>query len=220
MASVSSRAGRGWRSSPPKAAAATSLALAGLTLTALAATALAATALAAPATLTGFLLRSGEQTGFRVRTRPATQTSVAAFVKSSGGTKRQKLTETAQLLKEGFVAASDEQLGATHGRQGFSLAIEFTSPAGAEAGAGDRFTTAFTQQKGAKLSRFRIKAVPSARGVLARYPGGTSTANVYWTEGQCAFGSGDLVAKQAGSVVPPVVAGVKRLYKRTGGTCP
>lgn len=189
-------------------------------LATLAAIALTATALAATGTLTGFLLRSGEQTGFRVRTRPATQTSVATFVDTGGGTKQQRLTETAQLLKEGFVAASDEQLGATHGRQGFALVIEFTSPTGAQAGAGDLLTTAFTQQPGAKVSRFRIKAVPSARGVLARYPGGTSTANVYWTEGQCAFGSGDIVAKDAGPVIPPVVAGVKRLYKRTRGTCP
>lgn len=189
-------------------------------LAALAAAALAATALAATGTLTGFLLRTGEQTGYRVRTRPATQTSVATFVNFGGGTKAQRLTETAQLLKEGFVAASDEQLGATHGRQGFSLAIEFTSPTGAQAGAGDFLATAVTQQKGAKVSRFRIKAVPSARGVLARYPGGTSTANVYWTEGQCAFGSGDFIPKQAGPVTAPVVAGVERLYRRTGGTCP
>jgi hypothetical protein len=191
-----------------------------LALATLAAIALTATALATTGILTGFLLRSGEQTGFRVRTRPATQTSVATFVNFGGGTKAERSTETARLLKEGFVAASDEQLGATHGRQGFSLAIEFTSPTGAEAGAGDLFTTAVTQQHGAQVSRFRIRAVPSARGLLARYPGGTSTANVYWTEGQCAFGSGDLVAKHAGPVTPPVVAGVERLYRRTGGTCP
>lgn len=186
---------------------------------ALALAVLAGGALAAAGGLTGFLLRSGEQTGFHLHGRPVTQTTITAFVNFGGGTRKERQTETAQLTKEGFVLASNEQLSASGGRAGFSLAMEFTSPTGASAAAGDLLKTAIQGQKGSKLSRFRVKGVPSARGVLAR--GGTvDTANVYWTEGSCAFGSGDYIPSGAGPVTAPVITGAQKLNRRTRGTCP
>jgi hypothetical protein len=195
----------------PKALAATAV-----VVVAMAATALAATSIG----LTSFLLRSGEQTGFAVPAGSVhTQTTVKAFVNFSGGTKKQKQAEAAELEKAGFVAASDEQLRASHGRQGFSLVMEFTGSAGARLAAAKLFKMAVQGQKGAKLGYFRVKGISSARGVAA-VSSGVSTANVYWTEGRCAFGSGDYVPKHAGALTKPVTSGALALHARTKGTCP
>jgi hypothetical protein len=194
----------------PRAAAGTALVLAVMTATALAATSVG---------LTGFLLGSGEQTAFRVSGHPATQSTVKAFVHFSGGTRKEKQIETAQLDKAGFVAAADEQLRAPHGRQGFSLVIEFAGSAGARATVAELLKQAILVQPGAKLTHFKVKGVAGAHGVTA-VTAIVSTANVYWTEGRCAFGSGDYVPKGASAASKPVISGVLALHARTKGTCP
>ena len=181
---------------------------------------LAASALAAGVGLTGFLLRSGEQTGYPVTGKRATQNSIEAYVNYGGGSKKQKRAETAELKKAGFLEAADEQLRASHGREAFSLVMEFSSSAGAQTIAAGLLSNAIKLQgKSAKLSRFTIPGVPSAAGVVAK-AGRVATANVYWTAGDCAFGSGDYVPKHAGPVSTPVIAGVKALDKRIYDSCP
>jgi hypothetical protein len=170
--------------------------------------------------LSSFLLSSHEQTAYSVSGHPSTQSSTKAFVNYGGGSKKAKETETAELTKAGFIAAADEQLQASHGRQGFSLVMEFTSAAGARTAAVYLFKNAISEQgKGAKLTRFKVKGVSSAKGVIA-HGAGASTSNVYWSDGQCAFGSGDYVPKQAGALDKPVISGVQSLHKRVKGACP
>lgn len=196
----------------PKVLIATSLALATTAAAALGATS---------SGLAGFLLRSGEQTGFRVHGAPRTQTSVQAFVSFAGGSTKAKQTETAVLEKAGFVAASEEQLRASHGRQAFSLVMEFTSSASARAAVAYLIKSAAQGQKakGTKIATYRVKGVPSARGVTA-VNRTVSTANNYWTEGRCAFGSGDYITKRTDPLSGPVISGVQALYRRTKGVCP
>jgi hypothetical protein len=183
--------------------------------------AVAATALAVVTrSLSSFLLSSHEQTGYSVSGHPAIQSSTKAFVSYGGGSTKTKETETAELTKAGFIAAADEQLRASHGRQGFSLVMEFTSAAGAQSAATNLFKNAIAQQgKGAKLIRFKVKGVPGAKGVIA-VGAGASTSNVYWADGQCAFGSGDYVPKQAGALDKPVITGVQSVHQRVKGACP
>jgi hypothetical protein len=194
----------------PRALAAAALVLAVMTAGAAAATSIG---------LTGFLLGSGEQTAFRVSGHPATQSTVKAFVNGAGGTKKEKQIEAAQLEKAGFVAAADEQLRASHGRQGFSLVMEFGGSAGARAAVAVLFKNAVLGQQGAKLAYFKVKGVAGTHGVTA-VTRTVSTANVYWTEGRCTFGSGDYVPKRASAVSKPVIRGVLALQARTKGTCP
>ena len=127
--------------------------------------------------------------------------------------------EAAQLEKAGFVAAADEQLRASHGRQGFSLVMEFGGSAGARAAVAVLFKNAVLGQQGAKLEYFKVKGVAGTHGVTA-VTRTVSTANVYWTEGRCTFGSGDYVPKRASAVSKPVIRGVLALQARTKGTCP
>ena len=74
-------------------------------------------------------------------------------------------------------------------------------------------------QKGAKIAHFRVKGVPGARGVTA-HSGNVSTANAYWADGHCTFGSGDYVPEHAGPLSKPVISGIQSLYRRVKGACP
>jgi hypothetical protein len=179
----------------------------------------ATTTFAAPSGLIGFLLRSGEQTGFSVEGRPAVQKSIKAVVNYGGGSRKQRQTITQLLTKGGFVAAADEHLRASDGRAGFSLVMEFESAASARAAATYLLKLAIQQQKGATVSRFKVKGV-GAHGVLATGPNVVDTANLYWTEGRCAFGSGDFVPSKADAVSRPVITGAQSLFKRSEATCP
>jgi prepilin-type processing-associated H-X9-DG protein len=191
-----------------------------LAVTVLMVFAAAGTALAvATASLSSFLLSSGEQTNYKVSGHPATQDSIKAFVNYGGGSKKDKQAETAELLKTGFVGAADEQLRASHGRQAFSLVMEFSSDAGAQAAAAYMLKGAIQNQKGAKIAHFKVKGVPGARGITA-HSGNASTANAYWADGHCTFGSGDYVPEHAGPLSKPVIAGIQSLYRRVKGACP
>jgi hypothetical protein len=189
-----------------------------LVLLALCASALAATG------FTRFLLRSGEQPGFKVDGRPAVAKTIASYLKESGLKGKQAAAQTKLLTAAGFTGGAQEQLSGPGGLQGFSLVGTFSKRTGATAVKQNLLTTAISQQKGGgtKEYRFKVPGVPSAGGVTA-ITGKVATANVYWTEGGCAFGSG-LYLPNGGSmttaaIAKPVIAGVQSLHQRTHGNC-
>ncbi len=65
--------------------------------------------------------------------------------------------------------------------------MQFSSPAGAQAGAALFLHIAKTAQAGSKP--FTVAGVPGAKGVTVTGAEGGS-ANAYWSVGDCAFGSG------------------------------
>jgi len=88
------------------------------------------------------------------------------------------------------VQAAGEQLEGKHGaRQGFSLVGRVQDPKGAAALAKSLYKKAVSGQSGAKLKKFTVRVLSTAQGITATEKP-VATANVYWTEGRCAFGSG------------------------------
>jgi hypothetical protein len=177
----------------------------------------------------GYLLHSGEQTGYKVAKPPAVAPTVAAYVKLSGLTGAAAKAETSLLTRAGFVGGAQEPLSDSGGRAGFSLVGTFVKPGGPKLVRDSFYSSALTSQKAEKLTKvttFRIPGVASARGVTAittAKRGLIATANIYWTEGACALGSGLLLPGADGlstkAIDAPAIAGVKAQVKRTKGKC-
>ncbi len=169
--------------------------------------------------LRALLLRSGEQTGFRVVGHDSRWTTAARFVKDGGEKGKQAQRDTRALKAAGFKRAISEQLAGSAGAQGFSLVVQLGSRAGATKLARTLALRASKQGRG-KLTRFKVPGVPSARGYAwVSAKGKPSVANVYWTIRRCTLGSGDyLPLGQAPA--KPVIAGVRALVHRVGHVCP
>ena len=103
--------------------------------------------------------------------------------------------------------------------EGLSIVMQFSSPAGAQAGAALFLQIAKSAQAGSKS--FTVSGVPDAKGVTVTGSAGGS-ANAYWSVGDCAFGSGiyDATAVSAKAVASPVQTGIRSQAKRVGTTCP
>ncbi len=169
--------------------------------------------------LKAFLLRSGEQTGFRVVGHDTTWTTAAGFVKDGGEKGKAARRDTKALKAAGFKRAINEQLAGSGGAQGFSLVVQLGSRAGATRLARTLALRASKQAPG-KLSRFKVPGVRSARGYAWVGPKGKpSVANVYWTIRRCTLGSGDYLPRGE-SPAKPLIAGVKALLRRLGHVCP
>ncbi len=181
-------------------------------------------AIAASPSLSSFLLRSHEQPGYVItRGTHKTQRSAAAYAKWAGVSSADQNAYAERLKKAGFVKATDEQLHGRKSRQGFSLVVVFKHHAGAKELAGILIKNAYSEQQGAKLRSFKVPGVSSARGVTATEKP-DATANVYWTEGRCTFGSGLLLPHgytlSSKRIAAAAVAGVKSQHARTHGKCP
>lgn len=183
---------------------------------------ISATAQASGGRIARFLLRADEQPGFTRFGGPTVVTSLRTFLRTlyvDHG--RRFRADLRRLRAEGFSGAAHELLQADNGRSGFSLVIELATPAAARAETRILLSRAYRNNHGAAFTAFRVPGVPSARGVRALggpQPGGT--ANVYWVEGRCAFGSGDYVPLAGSPLSRPVIAGAQALARRTGGHCP
>jgi hypothetical protein len=174
---------------------------------------------ATTATLTPFLLKSHEEPGFTVSGHPSTITTPAGLIASGSLTKSESKSFTTTLHKAGFVEAVEENTKGSGSNEGLSLVIQFTNPAGAQAGAALFLQVAKSGQAGTKL--FAVAGVPSAKGVTVTGGAGGS-ANAYWSAGDCAFGSGayEALVTSARAAAAPIQAGIRAQAKRVGTTCP
>ena len=191
--------------------------LGGLGLTALFVVAPAGAATASP--LSQFLLKAHEEPGFAVSGRPSTITSPSGLIPSGSLTKSESRSFVGTLRKAGFVEAVEENTTGSGSNEGISLVMEFTNPAGAQAGAALFLQVAKSGQTGTK--RFSVAGVAGAKGVTVTGGAGGS-ANAYWSAGDCAFGSGvyEGTATSAKAAAEPVQAGIRAQAKRVGTTCP
>ncbi len=142
-------------------------------------TALAATALGATASLTRFLVRSGEETGFTVRTKPEVIKTIKAFDKGDPNAKR----DAVKLKKLGFVEAIEEQLSGPHKAVGGTDVVELANAAGARAFTAHEVAKLKSQGKG-RYTRLEVPGVASAAGWA--FEGSSHSGysvNVYWVMG-------------------------------------
>jgi hypothetical protein len=174
---------------------------------------------ASTSSLSNFLLKSNEMPGYTVGGRPTTTKTAAGMIEGGGLSKKQAQSAITTLQQAGFVKAVQESAKGSSTNEGLSLVMQFTSPAGAQAGAALFLHIAKTAQAGSKS--FTVTGVPGAKGVTVTGSEGGS-ANAYWSVGDCAFGSGiyDATALSAKAVASPVQAGIKSQAKRVGTTCP
>ena len=133
--------------------------------------------------------------------------------------KKQSQSAISTLQQAGFVKAVQESLQGSNTNEGLSTVMQFTSPAGAQAGAALFPHIAKTGQAGSKP--LTVPGVPGAKGVTVTGAEGGS-ANSYWSVGECAFGSGiyDATALSAKAVASLVQTGIKSQATRVGAACP
>jgi hypothetical protein len=169
--------------------------------------------------LSQFLLKSHEEPGFTVSGRPSTIRSPSGLIASGSLTKSESRSFTATLRKAGFVKAVEENTTGAGSNEGISLVMEFTNPAGAQAGAALFLQVARQGQAASKP--FSVAGVAGAKGVTVTGGAGGS-ANAYWTAGDCTFGSGvyEATVTSAKAAAAPVQAGIKAQAKRVGTSCP
>ena len=174
---------------------------------------------ASTSSLSRYLLKSNEMPGYTVGGRPTTTTTAAGMMKGGSLTKKQRNSAVSTLQQAGFVKAVQESTKGSNTNEGLSIVMQFSSPAGAQAGAALFLQIAKSAQAGSKS--FTVSGVPDAKGVTVTGSAGGS-ANAYWSVGDCAFGSGiyDSTATSAKAVASTVQTGIKSQAKRVGVTCP
>ena len=174
---------------------------------------------ATTSSLTQFLLKSHEEPGFTVSGRPTIITTPSGLIAGGSLTKSESKSFVSTLQKAGFVKAVDVSTKGSGSNEGLSLVMQFTNPAGAQAGAALFLQVAKSGQTGTKL--FRVAGVSGAKGVTVTGGAGGS-ANAYWSAGDCAFGAGiyDATVMSAKAAAAPVQAGVRAQAKRVGTACP
>ena len=169
--------------------------------------------------LAPFLLKPHEEPGFTVSGRPTPINTPSGLIAGGSLTKSERKSFISTLQKAGFVKAVDEITKGSGSNEGLSLVMQFTNPAGAQAGAALFLQVAKSGQTGTKL--FRVAGVSGAKGVTVT-GGAGGTANAYWSVGDCAFGAGiyDSTVTSAKAAAAPVQAGIRAQAKRVGTACP
>jgi hypothetical protein len=175
-------------------------------------------------TVSRYLLRSGQQPGFRVSGRPVFAPTVSASIRDLHMRGRQATAFARLLTRAGFAGGAQEQLVGQGGRQGFSLVTTLARASGPAAVRNYLITNAYQDNTSAhgRLIRFRVPGMPSARGVTA-FDGTVATSNAYWIEGRCVLGSGLFLPSAdkltTAAVNAPVIAGIRAQWARTHGHC-
>ena len=105
---------------------------------------------ASTSTLSHFLLKSDEQPGYTVSGHPTTMTTAAGLVEGGPFSAKQTKSIINTLKQAGFVKAVEESTKSTGSNEGFSLVMQFSSPAGAQSGAALFLHLAQTGQAGSK----------------------------------------------------------------------
>jgi uncharacterized protein YfiM (DUF2279 family) len=174
---------------------------------------------ASTSSLSKYLLKSNEIPGYAVGGRPTTTSTAAGMMEGESLTTKQSRSAINTLQQAGFVKAVQESMKGSNANEGLSTVMQFSSPAGAQAGAALFLHLAKTGQAGSKP--FTVPGVPGAKGVTVTGAEGGS-ANAYWSVGDCAFGSGiyNATALSAKAVASAVGIGIKSQVKRVGATCP
>jgi hypothetical protein len=174
---------------------------------------------ASTSSLSKYLLKSNEVPGYTVGGRPTTTSTAAGMIEGQSLTTKQSQSAIGTLQQAGFVKAVQESMKGSNANEGLSTVMQFSSPAGAQAGAALFLHLAKTGQAGSKP--FAVAGVAGAKGVTVTGAEGGS-ANAYWSVGDCAFGSGiyNATALSAKAVASPVGTGIKSQAKRIGASCP
>ena len=161
-----------------------------------------------------FLMRNGEQPGFR----PDGDAFTVVGVNAIADYWRLPPAAAQQLRDRGFISFTTRR---TVGRDagGVNEVLLFRSPEGAQDQmAYDlRASTIHATLPQTKIRRFRVRDVPGARGWTGSDLHGNPIGTVHWVQGRCMLllvSEGDL------PFVEVLSTGARAIYERTGGDCP
>lgn len=168
--------------------------------------------------LNGFLMRAGEEPGFRPGAAPGatprsreTITGLKAFVEDMG----LAAADERRLRSEGFISFT---VGPIRGPQsaGVTNVALYETAEGAKHSLAHELRPDVIRAFGPirKLRFFTVRGVPGARGWTASEP---HVGNVMWVQGRCMFVLGN---QGPGPFVGPLSTGVRAIYERTNGQCP
>jgi hypothetical protein len=162
-----------------------------------------------------FLMRNGEQPGFRPEGDAFTVVGVNAIADYW-----QLAPAAAQQLRDrGFISFTTRRTVSGRDAGGVNEVLLFTNPEGArDQMAYDlRASTIHATLPQTKIRRFTVRDVPGARGWTGSDLHGNPIGTVQWVQGRCMFllvSEGDL------PFVEVLSTGARAIYERTGGDCP
>ncbi len=162
---------------------------------------------------TRFLMRDGEQPGFRrietVQTEPA-----AAFAEHAALTAAEKR----RLRSDGMGLATFQPTEGPDTRGVTSVTLFATAKGATHWLAQEQREDYIRRQMpgGGKVRRFDVSGIPGARGWMAA-KGEHDVGNVFWVQGRCLMILGN---EGPGPFAGPLSTGAKAIYARTKGQCP
>jgi hypothetical protein len=162
-----------------------------------------------------FLVRKGEEPGFRPDGDAFTIEGVDAFADYA----RLSPAEVRQLRKNEFISFTTVRTLAGRDGAGVSEMRLFATPEGArnEMTYELRASTIHALLPKTKIRRFMVRGVPGGRGWIGSDLHGNPIGTVHWVQGRCML---VLVSEGDLSFVDVLSTGARAIYERTGGDCP
>lgn len=166
-----------------------------------------------------FLMRNGEEPGFRRGAAPdqepqsgGTITGVSAYVKDM----HLAPADEQRLRNEGFTSYAFEPIRGPRETAGITNVALFATAEGAKHNLAHELRTDVISAGGpvTKLRRFTVPGIPGARGWTASEP---HVGNLFWVQGRCVLVLGN---QGPGPFAGPLSAGARAIYERTNGQCP
>jgi hypothetical protein len=174
--------------------------------------------------LSQYLMRNGEEPGFRAEAAPgATPSSIDTIkgVKAFAAEMHLTPADARRLRQEGFVSFT---VGPIRGPQsaGLTNVALYETPEGARHSLAHEVRPDVIRALGSveNLRYFRVPGIPSARGWTASLPGqppSHDVGNVYWVQGRCMLVLGN---QGPDPLVDPLSTGARAIFERTNRRCP
>ena len=166
---------------------------------------------AAESQLTPFLMRDGEEPGFRRVSKPRVLTGVDAFVSDL----RLTPADARRLRRDGHISFMAQEITGPR-TAGITNVELFKTAEGASHNLAHELRPSVIRSFGPVkgLRFFTVPGVPGARGWSASEP---DVANAMWVQGRCMFVLGN---QGPGRLTDRLSKGVRAIYERTNGQCP
>jgi hypothetical protein len=154
------------------------------------------------------LVRPGEMPGFGFDGPRKVSAQVNDFAPTS--------KDAARFRADGFADGATQPLRGPGGAIGISVGFVFANPSAAQRELVRSLAESLASQGSARIARFTVAGVPTARGFTA-VTGSQRATNVVFRSGRCMLLIGD-IGRQS-SLPAAVKAGVRAVYRRIAGSC-
>ena len=154
------------------------------------------------------LVRPGEMPGFSLDGPRKVSSQVRDFAPTP--------KDETRFRADGFADGGTQQLRGTRGAIGISVGFVFATPSAAQRELVHSLAESLASQGSARVARFTVPGVPTARGFTAT-TGSQHATNVVFRSGRCMLLIGD-IGRQT-SLPGAVKAAVRAVYRRVASSC-